>query len=316
MAAFRNKYLCGAALAAVLGAAALYGCMPDKAVRMSPALPAVQVEKGFTVFAAGDIAECGQRSPAESGAAKTAALIATSLAEDEDYAVLALGDITYPVGVPAEYATCYEPTWGRFKTRTHPTPGNHEYYSPSAYGYFAYFGAAAGPGRGGYYSFDLGTWHIVSLNSNLKPAEHAEQLAWLADDLKRSRSVCTLAFWHHPRFTSGGHGNNDWMQDVWQVLFEARTDIVLAGHDHNYERLAPLDADGLRDDSGIRSFVVGTGGAKLTPMLFTKQNSEISDNNTLGVLRLNLARNSYSWEFLPVSGSSFTDRGAARCHRK
>lgn len=308
-----------AVLAAVLGAIALYGCLPGKTLptMSSAALPAMATEKGFTVFAAGDIADCRKIEPAQSGAARTAALIEASLAPGEDFAVLALGDTTYPVGLPSEYADCYEPTWGRFKARTYPAPGNHEYYSPEAFGYYSYFGKAAGADGGGYYSFDLGSWHIVSLNSQLKPDRHAEQLAWLADDLKHNRSACTLAFWHHPRFSSGGHGNNERMQDVWKALAEARADIVLAAHDHNYERFAPLDAAGARDEeNGTRSFVVGTGGAWLTPILFKKWHSETSDNNTHGVLRLNLARNGYSWEFLPVGGAGFTDRGAARCHRK
>ena len=319
MAILGKKIFWSAAAAAILGGAALYGCIPRKP---APALPtplaSVPVaQKGFSVFAAGDIAECGKLPADESGAAKTAALIASNLAPGEEYAVLALGDTSYPVGAPVEYTNCYEPTWGRFKSRTYPTPGNHEYYSPAAYGYYSYFGKMAGPGRRGYYSFDIGDWHFVSLNSVLKPAEQAAQLEWLADDLKRNRSACTLAFWHHPRFTSGGHGNNEWMHDAWQVLSDAHADIVLAGHDHNYERFVPLDRDGSRDDeNGIRSFVVGTGGAKLTPMLFKKWNSEILDNNTHGVLRLELRRDSYSWEFLPVAGSDFTDRGAARCHRK
>ena len=235
----------------------------------------------------------------------------------QKFAVLALGDTAYPVGLPSEYADCYEPTWGRFKAQTYPASGNHEYYSPSAFGYYAYFGEAAGPARRGYYSFDIDKWHVVAINSNLQPAEHSAQIAWLAEDLKRNKSSCTLAYWHHPRFSSGGHGNNEKMKDVWQALQEARDDVVLSGHDHDYERFAQQDADGNRDDdNGLRQFVVGTGGARLTPMLFKKWNSEISDNGTLGVLRLTLRSDSYEWEFLPVAGSTFTDRGAARCHRK
>ena len=214
-----------------------------------------------------------------------------------------------------EFISCYEPTWGRFKDRTYPAPGNHEYNTPAAIGYFGYFGAAAGPDGRGYYSTDLGAWHIVSLNSNLKDDAQRAQLAWLKQDLGQHRSRCTLAFWHHPMISSGGHGNNETMQDLWRALASAGADVVLAGHDHNYERFAPLDRDGKRNDErGIRQFIVGTGGAKLTPLGLRKPNSEASDNSTYGVLKMVLKESGYEWEFLPLPGSSFTDRGAAFCH--
>ncbi|HYD96635.1 MAG TPA: metallophosphoesterase [Noviherbaspirillum sp.] len=269
----------------------------------------------MTVFAAGDIAECKTIRPEDSGAAKTAALIEAGLAADPGAAVLTLGDNTYPVGLLGEFTDCYEPTWGRFKARTFPSPGNHDYYTPRADGYYSYFGAAAGPDRRGYYSFKLGSWHVISLNSYLKPDAHRAQLAWLKDELARNRARCTLAYWHHPVFSSGGHGNDARMLEAWKMLYEAGADLVLASHDHDYERFAPQDAQGRHDEErGIRSFVVGTGGAKLTPLRFRKLNSDVSDNSTLGVLKLVLKDAGYEWEFLAVEKASFSDAGVALCH--
>lgn len=267
-----------------------------------------------TVYAAGDIAYCKNMSVADSGAAKTAAVIAAGLAIDKDAVAITLGDNTYPNGRPLEFSGCYDPTWGQFKARTLPSPGNHDYNTEGAAGYYDYFGDAAGPGRRGYYSVDLGKWHLVSLNSNLDGAEHQAQLDWLKVDLAQNKTQCTLAYWHHPLFSSGGHGNNVHMQDVWSMLHTADADLVLVGHDHDYERFAPQDADGARDDKrGIRQFVVGTGGAKLTMVGFRKANSEISYSATHGVLKLDLKDSWYEWEFLTVAGE-FTDRGVGLCH--
>ncbi|HZW11709.1 MAG TPA: metallophosphoesterase [Noviherbaspirillum sp.] len=272
-------------------------------------------DKGVTVYAAGDIANCRKLRPEDSNAAKTAALVADRLAKDAEAAVLTLGDHTYPVGLLSEFTNCYDPTWGQFKARTYPTPGNHEYYTPHAVGYFSYFGDAAGPGRSGHYSFNLGKWHIVSLNSYLKPEQHAAQLEWLKSDLARNQTRCTLAFWHHPRYSSGGHGNNPQIDDAWQVLYAAGAELLLSSHDHNYERFAPQDGSGRLDEKrGIRQFVVGTGGASLTPLRFKKANSEVSDNSSYGVLKLVLKDIGYEWEFLPVEKDGFRDSGAALCH--
>lgn len=293
----------------------LAGCQSDHRGREEQTKAAMLPGKGIPVYAAGDIASCKKRPPEESGAARTAAIIEAGLAADKDAVVLTLGDNTYPVGLLEEYTECYEPTWGRFKARTFPSPGNHEYYTPHAVGYYSYFGGAAGPDRRGYYSFNLGNWHVISLNSYLKPAEHQAQLTWLKDELARNRARCTLVYWHHPLYSSGGHGSDDRMRDAWKMLHDAGAELVLASHDHNYERFAPQNADGGRDDQrGIRQFVVGTGGAKLTPLRFRKFNSEISDNSTHGVLRLMLKDAGYEWEFLPVEKDGFSDRGMALCH--
>lgn len=274
---------------------------------------------GVTVYAAGDIADCRKVAAAQSGAARTAAVIESGLAHDPAAIVLALGDLAYPAGTAAQFSDCYAPTWGRFKARTLPAPGNHEYYTKDATGYFDYFGSIAGPARRGYYSTDRGVWHLLSLDSNLKGAANDAQLGWLNADLAALRAAgakrCVLAFWHHPFYSSGGHGNNPHMQAIWQALLDARADIVLAGHDHDYERFAPQDSSGNADArNGIRSFVVGNGGATLTPLGPTKRHSQAQDNATLGVLRLQLGAGTYDWAFLPVDGSAPRDSGSGVCH--
>jgi hypothetical protein len=289
--------------------------MAQQLAQEAQARAAMQGDKGVTVYAAGDIADCGKRPAPQTGAAKTAALIEAGLARDKDAVVLTLGDNTYPVGTPEEFENCYQPTWGRFKQRTHPAPGNHDYYTPQAIGYYAYFGDAAGPDRRGYYSFELGSWHVISLNSYLKPKQHKAQMEWLKADLDRNKARCTLAYWHHPMFSSGGHGSDRRMEEAWKMLAAAGADLVLASHDHDYERFAPKDANGERDDArGMRQFVVGTGGAKLTPLGLRRFDSETSDNSTHGVLRLTLKQQGYEWEFLPVDAGGYKDRGAALCH--
>jgi hypothetical protein len=275
---------------------------------------------GTLLFAAGDIADCRRAAPADTGAARTAALIRAGLAEDDTAVVLALGDIAYQTGSSAEFADCYRPTWGQFRQRTVPAPGNHEYYSAGAQGYYDYFGALAGPDRRGYFSREVGSWHVVSLNSNLKalPAQQA-QLAWLTEDLaqlrRRSPGACVLAFWHHPLYSSGGHGNNPQMHSAWQALQAAHADVVLSAHDHGYERFAPQDdAANLDVRKGIRAFVVGTGGASLTPFRTTQPHSLAQENVTHGVLRMRLRADGYDWAFLAVDGSPARDVGTARCH--
>ncbi|MFZ6767350.1 metallophosphoesterase family protein [Undibacterium sp. Di26W] len=268
-----------------------------------------------TVYVAGDIADCRKNPAEESMAARTAELVAAGLDKDKTARAITLGDNTYSVGSPTEFTKCYDPTWGRFKDKTLPSPGNHDYGMPKALGYFNYFGDLAGPERRGYYATQLGKWQVLSLNSNLDQPQMQAQLNWLKGELADHKQSCTLAFWHHPVYSSGGHGNNENMQAAWKMLVEAKADIVLTSHDNDYERFAPLDANGDRDDKqGIRSFVVGTGGAKLTPMFLPKESTEIRDNSTHGVLKLSLHDKSYEWEFLPVPGESFTDKGKGSCH--
>ncbi len=268
-------------------------------------------------FAAGDIADCRGVSPQESAANKTANLLASQIKTHREYKILLPGDTTYPVGLPAEFHQCYEPTWGRFKQHTYPAPGNHEYYSPLAYGYHRYFGKQAGSQKKPYYSFNSGNWHIISLDSNLRDGDFDRQLDWLSSDLKKNRQSCILAFWHHPLYSSGIHGNSGFMKPVWEKLYRAGADIVLSGHDHHYERFAPQDAEGNTDSVyGIRQFVVGTGGARLTPTFRQKPNSETIAEKTFGILKLELRHNNYSWQFMPTEGSSYTDSGTGQCHAK
>jgi hypothetical protein len=260
------------------------------------------------LLAAGDVAECGRK-----GAQATARILSRSPGT-----VAALGDLAYPDGTAADFA-CYNAAWGAFKGRTRPTPGNHEYNSGSATAYFNYFGAAAGPGDRGYYSYDLGPWHIISLNSNCGRAEGCEagspQDRWLRRDLARSRRRCTLAYWHHPRFSSGQHGDDIDLRRLWSDLYRAGAEIVLVGHDHDYERFAPQTPSGILDPKrGIREFVVGTGGKNHNRIGAPEANSRVRNAGTFGILKLTLRPNSYTWRFIPEAGKTFTDAGSTGCH--
>ena len=314
---FKRKYIFSALLIVAV-TSGLYGCLMQRGAHSASAengSPPLVPGQGVAIYAAGDIADCRNFKPEDSKAAKTAELIAAELVKDKNAAVLTLGDNTYPVGLPIEFNNCYDATWGRFKERTYPSPGNHDYYTPAAIGYYGYFGALAGPERRGYYSVEIGQWHVVSLNSNLKDDEQKKQMAWLKADLAQHKTRCTLAYWHHPVYSSGGHGNNAVMKEAWKILYEAGTEVVLVSHDHDYERFAPLNSAGKQDEErGIREFVVGTGGAKTTPLALRKPNSDVSDNSSNGVLKMVLKETGYEWEFLPVAGDSFSDRGAALCH--
>ena len=263
------------------------------------------------IVAAGDIANCGgrdQRATAEIAAGQTGK-------------VLTLGDNAYPHGAPEEFATCFDPTWGRFKDRIYPTPGNHDYDTPEAAGYFGYFGAAAGEPGKGYYSFDLGSWHLVALNSNCEFIGSCEagspQETWLKSDLAAHPAKCTLVFFHHPLFTSGAaEPPATEMRPIWQDLYDAGVDLVLNGHAHDYERFAPQDPQGNADPArGIVQIVVGTGGIDLAPLQSSPQpNSLVRQNTTYGVLQLTLHPDSYDFKFLPTAGEAFDDAGSGKCH--
>jgi acid phosphatase type 7 len=234
-------------------------------------------------------------------------------------AVLLLGDNQYWDGTLAAYRASFGPTWGRLKPLIRPAPGNHEYQTPGAAGYYDYFGPAAGDRSKGWYSYDLGTWHVVVLNSNCNPiggcGAGSPQLLWLAADLAAHPRACTLAYWHHPRFSSGAHGNDTTFDAFWRTLYAAGVDLVLAGHDHDYERFAPQDPDGKLDPAhGIREIVAGTGGREVRPFTAIRPNSEARNAKDLGVLKLRLRSDGYDWEFLPAAGGTFKDSGSAGCH--
>lgn len=278
-------------------------------------LPAGSAGAGvFTVYAAGDIAYCAHPDPRWSGAFETASLVERELAANPASAALVLGDNVYQRASLQAYTDCYGPTWGRFKSRTYPSPGNHEYRTPGARGYFDYFGKPA------WYSVQLGAWRVISLDSNLEDGAHAAQLAWLRQELETRPARCTLAYWHHPLYSSGGHGSISVMRGAWELLHRAGAEIVLSGHDHDYERFAPQDAHGKLDRAhGIRQFVVGTGGAFYTPFRWPLKHSEMRDNSRMGVLKLVLGEAGYTWEFLEASYDGFPngqppDRGSGQCH--
>jgi acid phosphatase type 7 len=254
---------------------------------------------------AGDIADCSSQ-----GDEATAALL-----DGISGTVFTTGDNVYPDGSVAEFANCYDPTWGRHKARTYPSPGNHDHHTADAAGYFDYFGSRAGEFGKGYYSYDLGAWHIIVLNSNISVEAGSPQEQWLRTDLAAHPVACTLAYWHHPRFSSGVvHGSNTSMHPLWQALYDYGADVVLAGHEHNYERFAPQDPQGVVDPTrGIRQFVVGSGGRSHYAFGNPIANSEVRNDNTYGVLKLTLHANSYSWEFIPEAGKTFTDSGTAPC---
>ena len=251
---------------------------------------------------AGDIAVCGSVATAQ-----TAALL-----DRIDGTVFTAGDNAYFQGSAANYRDCYEPTWGRHKHRTRPSPGNHEYETAGGAAYFDYFGPSAGPPGLGYYSFEAGPWHVVSLNSNVAANQSSPQYQWLANDLAARNARCVAAIWHHPMFSSGPNGPSPLMRDIWQLLQQARAEIVITGHDHVYERFVPLDANRRPTPDGLRQFTVGTGGAELYSFVNVSPDSEVRIA-AFGILKLNLTGDGYRWEYLGTNGNVL-DSGTGTCH--
>lgn len=234
-------------------------------------------------------------------------------------AVITLGDNQYQNGELSNFQTYYHPTWGQAFDKTYPAPGNHEYGTPNAAGYFDYFGTRAGNTSNGYYSFDIGSWHVVSLNSNCVTfnddscSNGSPQADWLQNDLETHNNGCTLVYWHHPRYSAGTHGDNSRMDYFWQLLDANNVDVALAGHDHNYQRFAPMDSTGSYDPNGIREFVVGTGGKSHYSLNTSDNNLESYKTSTFGVLKMTLHDTSYDWEFVGETGDVF-DSGSWNCN--
>jgi hypothetical protein len=261
------------------------------------------------ILAVGDMAGAAGDNP---GSMAMAALVKSLLSEKPGSALLVLGDNAYDDGTAEEYAAHYDPGWGDAAIRrvTFPCPGNHDYHSPGAAPYYSYFGSVAGTGNRGFYSFDWNGWHFVSLNTEKDYQRGSGQLAWLEADLTAHDTMPTIAFFHRPRFGSGGHGDSDNPEAFWDVLFAHHVEIALCGHAHHYERFAPQDPRQRPDPRGIRQFIVGTGGRGLVPPKppgRRKPNSEVADGTTFGVLKLTLDAASYQWEFVSTGGG-FTDR--------
>jgi hypothetical protein len=265
-----------------------------------------------TLVGAGDIGQCNREAPE----------LTARLIEDVPGIVYTTGDNAYPNGTAEEFANCYDPSWGRFKPRTRPSPGNHDYATSGAHPYYDYFGANAGPDRRGWYTYQAGTWRIYSLNSeacsstNNRCVPGGAQFEWLKLDLLNNAHQCVLAYWHRPRFSSGHHGPSTRMAAITQLLYDHGADVILAGHDHGYERLQRIDPSGTPDEQrGIRHFTIGTGGANLyeltKPALDT---TETRQSHVHGVLRVDLQPGTYDWQFLPTVADAYSDTGSGACH--
>jgi acid phosphatase type 7 len=307
----------------------LSGCVAypsnDQVLRdnKQPVGPRVEREGGSIIIAAaGDIA-CDPTTSNFNGGAGTSSACHMQQTSDlvlalHPDAVLVLGDLQYENGTAAKLVQSYDPTWGRLKAISYPTAGGgHDQYGFGDY--HGYWGERAGPDGRPYYSFDLGAWHFISLSSNCDHVGGCEtgsaQEQWLRADLAAHPTACTLAYWHQPRFSSGQHGSFTPMQPIWQALYDGGADIVLNGHDHDYERFAPQDPAGKSDPvDGIREFVVGTGGSNHYRIGAPIANSEVQDDSTFGVLKLTLHPTGYDWLFVHEPGKTFTDAGSTACH--
>jgi len=278
------------------------------------------------ILAAGDIAcaptnaeyNDGQGTSNACAQQTTANMIGAAQAKGNLAAVLSLGDTQYEAGEFANFMQVFDKSWGKYKSLIHPAVGNHEYITPNGTGYFQYFGAAAGAADQGYYSFDVGSWHLIALNTNCSQAggcsSGSPQGQWLKADLAAHKNKCVLAYFHIPLFSSGGRAEVN-SKTLWQILYAANADVILSAHDHLYERFAPQTPDGIPDPvRGIRTFVVGTGGANHTSFVNVFPNSEVRNDDTYGLLQMTLKPGGYDWSFLPVPGRSFTDAGSGTCH--
>jgi len=254
------------------------------------------------LVAAGDIGLCGSRAALETGA----------MLDDIPGTILAVGDLAYPHGTAEDLISCYDPVWGRHKSRTRPAPGNHEYETAGAQPYFDYFGAIAGPAGLGYYSFKSGNWFVLSLNSNVPVGNATAQAQWIRSELTANTARCALAYFHHPLYSSGPNGDNVRLSGLWQLLYDMGVDVIVNAHEHMYERYAPMTPDGQANARGIRQFIVGTGGAGLYQIQRLHPMSEVQLISH-GLLKLTLADQGYQWEFLQPGGAR-ADVGQDVCH--
>jgi hypothetical protein len=301
-------------------------CKPAPQATPPPATASAELVAltGAAVFiGAGDIASCSSQGDEQTAALVDSVLKADSAAKVTD-AVFTLGDNAYPSGTAADFERCFQPSWGdslkRIMKEVRPTPGNHEHLTMMAAPYYQYFGSRAGSPKKGYYSFDLGAWHIISLNSEMLvnrgflAQDVQDQLAWLNDDLAKNKKLCTLAYWHHPRYSSGWHGNDQRIDALWQILYNAGVDVILNGHDHDYERFLPLSPAGVVDSAkGMVEIIAGTGGGEMRGFGRIAAHSDFRLEGHFGVLKLTLGAKEYQHALLDVSGRVW-DPGAGACH--
>lgn len=300
----RQTLVCGAGLLLVAACNERPGRTVTEGANPTPTLtPLMGAE---VLVGAGDIASCSA-----TGDEATAALL-----DSIQGTVFTAGDNAYPNGTADEFRACYDPSWGRHRGRTYPLPGNHDYGSTDAAPYFAYFGARAGAPGKGFYSFELGDWLILMINSNIAVSAESEQATWLRAQLAGRAGRCEIAISHHPRFSSGPHGSESRMTAIWEILYDSRVELAIAGHDHIYERFAPMTPAGALDEErGVRQFVVGTGGFKPYDPGERQPNSEVLRSAT-GLIKLSLGSGVYQWEFVPVPGETFRDWGEGHCRQE
>lgn len=311
----------------LLATLALVACSGDEKAAPTPEGPRQQevILMGAPVFiGVGDIAVCGTRGDEQTGALVDSLLLADT-ALHVPTVVATFGDNAYPSGregVKNDFPRCFAPSWGttRIMSVIHPSPGNHDYDSGSSDPYFTYFGARAGPAGKGYYSYDVGGWHIISLNSELyfgfgEPEQSEAQEAWLRDDLKNHQTQCALAYFHRPLFSSGAYRMTMQLQPLWKILFDGGVDLVLNGHEHDYERFLPQTPAGVVDSvKGIEQIISGTGGGSLRRFNYPlAPNSVAQIQGRFGVLKLSLGDGEYSRAFIDVGGRVW-DSGVRRCH--
>ena len=265
-----------------------------------PTVVATGASDDIVLIGAGDISECDSDNDE----------LTAQLLDAVPGTVFTTGDNAYESGTIEEFNDCYGPTWGRHKDRTKPVPGNHEYKTDNASGYFEYFNTIPE-----YYAYDLGTWRIYALNSEIDVSESSSQMTWLREDLAANPAQCVLAYWHQPRWSSGSHhGSDEDYRALWQLLYEAGAELVLNGHEHHYERFAEMNAEGAVVSPGLREIVIGTGGRDLYEFGTALPGSEVRNGATYGVLKVTLNADGYDWEFIPIAGSTFTDSGSTSCH--